>query len=201
MSNHLESEWKNLVTAFPEDGTPSQDNVDQSFKFFVDILIYLDSIEEELNNYSKASYKERKEQCEEYLAKLEELGKEIGNKLKEEFQPITKKLEERADVIEPLITPPSSIDDVLGYLANVAAYFFGPYKALINQIHFYTEYSARMTEKINQIKDKLLEMIQSLMITIQDIESNGTGMMSFNIAQIEQAKASKELKSTIVRKS
>ena len=74
-----------------------------------------------------------------YIAKqIEELQKRVNDF----FSGVTDAITRQMEPIEPLIEPPSSIDDVLEYLEGVANYFAGPYYKLVAMMTFYSQFSA-----------------------------------------------------------
>ena len=77
-------------------------------------------------------------------AQLEKMEK----KLNDFFAGVKDSAERQMEPIEPLIEPPSSIDDVLDYLKSVAEYFAGPYYKMVEMLKFYAEFSAAAASAI-----------------------------------------------------
>jgi hypothetical protein len=196
----MSSEWKNLVKAYPESGTPTQENVDQSFKFFADIIVYLDSIMVEIESYKNAPPKDRKEKIEALKNKVEkEIQPKVEEKKKKEGSnenPALKKINERIEVIKSLVKPPTSIDDVIEYCNNLVKYFMGPYESLIKMSIFYGLYTTKMAEKIAETITKITATISLLdgelaKATIEAMKYGDKG-----VKELEEDKASEEISET-----
>lgn len=192
-----EEDWKDLVTAYPEDGTPTQENVDQSFKFLTDIIVYLYFVNYEVESYKNSSFKDKKEKLEKIIEEIEtKIIPKVKEKQKEEVDenPIIKKIEEKIKIIEPLITAPGeSIDKIAEYLESLAAYFLGPYKSLVRCIKFYTEYTTEMGKKITEILTLLYQTLQTLLDTLKTLILEAGEYVIMSITELEESKAGKAI--------
>ena len=194
--------WVNYVTAFPESGTPTQEEVDQSFKFFADILTYCDSIEWEIESFKHASYQERKEKLEKLKSKIEDDVKpkvEEKNKEEAEENPILKKLNEKKAILEKLINPPTSIDDVIGYLKSIADYFMEPYLNIIKIMAFYYTYMSKYGIKYAETIARLISVISLLASELANLDVEAGKYKKLSIAELEEERLSQEKEMKVVR--
>lgn len=80
-----------------------------------------------------------KEEAKAYIAaKMEE----IQNKIDGYFDDIFASLESKMTPLKPLISPPTSLDNVVNYLKNMAEYFAKPYNQMVEMMKFYTTFAA-----------------------------------------------------------
>lgn len=194
--------WVNYVTAFPESGTPTQEEVDQSFKFFADILTYCDSIEWEIESFKHASYQERKEKLEKLKSKIEDDVKpkvEEKNKEEAEENPVLKKVEEKIAILKKLIKPPTSIDDVIDYLKSVSEYFLGPYEHLIKIAYFYSTYMTKYGIKYAETIARLISVISLLASELANLDVEAGKYKNLSIAELEEERLSQEKEMKVVR--
>lgn len=190
----MSEKWKNLVIAKPEDGTFTQEFTDQSFKFWFDTMEALNSVQNEVESFKHAAYKDKKEKIEklkEYISS--NLKTKIENKQKEEAEnPPLKAVKSKMEVIKPLTEPPSSIDGVVNYCTNVATYFLGPYKSLVNCTIFYSEYAVKMGETIKQTLDLLTNTLSLLESELAAVEANKFTNGESSITKEEEYRAALE---------
>lgn len=70
---------------------------------------------------------------------------EAQQKFTQMFQDTSASLTRRIQPLADLVEPPSSLDDVVGYLKKVADYFKEPYTKMLDMVTFYSQFSAAVT--------------------------------------------------------
>lgn len=80
-----------------------------------------------------------KEEAKAYIAEKME---EIQNKIEGYFADISASLQSKMTPLKPLISPPTSLDDVVNYCKNMAEYFAKPYNQMVEMGKFYTTFAA-----------------------------------------------------------
>ena len=83
------------------------------------------------------------EEAKAYIAEKQE---EAEKKIKAYFADTLDSIKARMDALKPLITPPTSLDNVLTYLKNMAEYFAKPYNQMAEMVTFYSTFSAAAFE-------------------------------------------------------